>query len=201
MKIEMPSMVEREIHDLLGRALPPRPVALISTVGEDGVFNAAPFATLNVMCYKPPILCFSIGLRQGQKKDTLRNIEFSGDFVVNIVGETLIKAAVQTSANYPSGVDEFKEVGLTAITADTVKSPLVGGALVSIECKLVQKLEFGEQQNHRSVIFGEVNVIHVKDELLSNNEIEPTRVKAIGFLAGGIYCRTTDNFPVKTSPL
>ncbi len=201
MKIEMSNMGEREAHDLLGRALSPRPVALISTVGEDGVLNAAPFATINVLCYQPPILCFSIGLRQGQKKDTLRNVESSGDFVVNIVDETLIKAAVQTSANYPSGVDEFREVGLTAITADTVKAPLVAGALVSMECKFVQKLEFGEQQNHRDVIFGEVTVVHVKDELLSGNEINPTKVKAIGFVGGGIYCRMTDSFQLKASPV
>ena len=201
MNIRVQDMTEHEAHELLGRTLSPRPVALISTIGKDGVFNAAPFATMNVVCYKPPIIFFSIGLLRGQKKDTLRNIESSGDFVVNIVDETLIKAAVQTSASYPAGVDEFKEAGLTAITADSVKSPLVAGALVSLECKVMRKLEFGDQENHRTVIFGEVTLVHVKDELMSGNELEPARMHAIGFLGGGRYCQTTDSFQVTASPI
>ena len=192
MKIEMASLDREEVHELVGRVIMPRPIALISTIGDDGVYNAAPFSADTSVCSKPPIIWVSIGLRRGQKKDTWRNIEFSGDFVINIMDETLIKPTLQTSANYPSDVDEIKKVGLTAIVGDRVKSPRVAEAQVSLECRLVQRLEFGEGENLRHVIFGEVILTHVKDELMVDGKIEPARLKALGRIGGGIYCRTGD---------
>ncbi len=199
MKIEMASLDREEVHELVGRVIMPRPIALISTIGDDGVYNAAPFSAVTSVCSKPPIICVSIGLRRGQKKDTWRNIEFSGDFVINIMDETLIKPTLQTSANYPSDVDEIKKVGLTAIVGDRVKSPRVAEAQVSLECRLVQRLEFGEGENLRYVIFGEVILTHVKDELLVDGKIEPARLKALGRIGGGIYCRTGDIFRMAVS--
>lgn len=194
MKIEMSRLDSEETHELLGRALAPRPIALISTIGEDGIYNAAPFSAVASVCTKPPIVCVSIGLRKGQKKDTLRNIEFSGDFVINVMDETMIKPTIQASANYPRGVDETKEVGLTAVAADRVKSPRIAEAQVSLECRMVHKLELGEGENHRNVILGEVVLAHIKDELLVDGNIEPSRLRAVGRIGGGIYCRTKDIF-------
>ena len=199
MKIEMANLDGQETRGLLGGAVVPLPVALISTVGEDGIYNAAPFSLIVPVCWKPLIICVSFGLRRGQKKDTLRNIEFSKDFVVNIMGETSIKPTIQASANYPSDVDEIKEVGLTAIAADKVKSPRVAEAQVSLECRLVQSLELGEGQNLRGVIFGEVVLAHVKDELLVSGKLEPSRLKAVGRIGDGLYCRTGDIFEMTIS--
>ena len=198
-KIEMVSLDEKEIHDLLGRVIAPRPVALISTVGTDGIYNAAPFSAITPVCFRPPIICVSIGMRRGEKKDTLRNIEFSGDFVINIMDETLIKATIQTSASYPSVVDEISEVGLTAIASDRVKSPRIAEAQVSLECQFVQGLEFGEGHNFRNVIFGEVLLTHTKDGLFLDGRIEPSRLRAVGGLGGGNYCRTGDILKVSSS--
>ena len=199
MKIEMANLDRQEIHELLGSAVTPLPVALISTVGEDSIYNAAPFSLITPVCWKPPIICVSFGLQQGQKKDTLRNIEFSKDFVVNIMDETLIKPTIQASANDPSSVDEIKEVGLTAIAADKVKSPRIAESQVSLECRVVQKLEFGEGQNLRSVIFGEVVLAHVRDELWTTGKIQPSRLRAVGRVGSGIYCRTKDIFEMARS--
>ena len=176
MKIEIANLDNRQMHTLLGSAIVPLPIALISTVGEDGIYNAAPFSLVVPVSWKPPIICVSFGLRQGQKKDTLRNIEFSEDFVVNIMDENLIKPTIQTSANYPSDVDEIKQVGFTAIASDEVKSPRVAESQVSLECRLVQRVEFGGGQNLRVVIFGEVVVMHVQDEVWVAGKIEPSRL-------------------------
>ena len=199
MKIEMANLGREEIHELLARAIVPLPIALISTIGEDGIHNAAPFSLVFPVCWKPPIVCVSFGLRQGQKKDTLRNIEFSRGFVVNIMDETLIKPTIQTSADYPSSADEIKEVGLAAIAADRVKSPRVAEAQVSLECQLVKRLELGEGQNLRGVVFGEVVLAHLKDELWVASKIEPSRLRAVGRLGRGIYCRTGDIFEMTIS--
>lgn len=199
MKIEMGNLNGRQVHDLLTSAISPLPIALISTVGESGIYNAAPFSLTIPISWKPPIICVSFGLRKGQKKDTLRNIEFSKDFVINIMDETLIKPTIQTSADYPSTVDEIKEVGLTALAADKVKAPRIAESQVSLECRLVQKLEFGEGEDLRTVVFGEVVLVHVKDGVWVGDRIEPSTLKAVGRLGNGIYCRTGDIIRMKIS--
>ena len=199
MKIEMANLEREEIHELLERTIVPLPVALISTIGEDGIYNAAPYSLAFPVCWKPPIVCVSFGLRQGQKKDTLGNIESSQDFVINIMDETLIKPTIQTSADYPSSVDEIKEVGLNAIAADKVKSPRIAESQISLECQLVKRLELGEGQNLRGIVFGEVILAHVKDELWVAGKIEPSRLRGVGRLGKGIYCRTHDIFEMRPS--
>jgi len=196
MKIELANLDRPEIFKLLGSAYVPLPVALVSTVGADGVYNAAPFSLAFPICWKPPIFCVSFGLWRGEKKDTLRNIEFSQDFVVNVMDETLIKPTIKAAGSYPSDVDEIMEVGLTAIAAEKVKSPRIAEAQVSLECRLVQKLEFGEGYTSQSAVFGEVVLIHVKDELLVDGRVEPSKLKAVGYVGGGIYCRTTDTLEI-----
>ena len=197
MKIETATLEQQELHSLMGSAIAPLPIALISTIGEDGIYNAAPFSLVMLVSWKPPIVCASFGMRKGEKKDTLRNIEFSRDFVVNIMDITLIEPTIQAKADYPSNVDEIKEVGLTAVAADRVKSPLIAEAQVSLECKLVRSMAFGEGKGLRGIVFGEAVVAHIKDELWVDGKIEPSRLRAVGRLAEGIYCRTGDIFETK----
>jgi flavin reductase (DIM6/NTAB) family NADH-FMN oxidoreductase RutF len=193
MKIETAKTGRMELHDLIGTTMGPLPVAFISTVGPDGTYNAAPFSFCAPVCSKPPILCVSIGLRTGQKKDTIRNIEFAHDFVVNCTDEGIFKQVIQASADYPYGVDEIKVTGLTAIKGEMVKSPRVLEAKVSLECKLVQKLElleeYKEGQGLRAVIFGEVVLAHIKDEVWADGKIDARRLKAIGRVGTDLYSK------------
>ena len=197
MKIEMTDLSSGGVHELLTRSIAPLPIALISTVGEDGVYNAAPFSLVVPVSFKPPIIFVSFGLRQGQKKDTVRNLEYSGDFVVNIMDESLIQPTIQTSVDYPSNVDEIKEVGLTAVAGDKVKSPRIAEAQVSLECRVMKGLELGEEL--RNVVFGEVVLAHVKDELWVDGNLDISKRRAVGRLGRGTYCRIRDIFEVKVS--
>src|SRR3989304_4941774 len=113
MKIDLADLESRQTHDLLTSAISPLPIALISTIGEDGVYNAAPFSLVMPISYKPPLVCVAIGAKGDQKKDTVANIESTKDFVVNIMGEEAIKPTVRAAGNFPSNVDEMKKVGLT----------------------------------------------------------------------------------------
>ena len=196
MKIEPENLDPQRMQHLLGRFIAPRPLVFISTVGEDGVFNAAPFGFACPVCVKPPTICVSFGLRKGQKKDTLRNIESVGDFVVNVVDETLVKAAHQASANYPSGVDEIKEVGLTAVASAKVRSPRIAESPANLECRLVNSLELGEGPNSKTVVFGEVVMLHVRDDVMVDGKVEIPRLKLIGLLSG-VYCRIGDIFELE----
>jgi len=198
MKIIPANLSKRESHELFMSAIVPRPIAFVSTVGEDGVFNLAPFSCFTSLCLKPALVGIHIGWkRNGEKKDTLRNIELSKDFVVNVVEEELGAAMHRSSGEYPSHVDEFNEVGLTPVRSDLVKAPRVGESRVNMECKLFRILEFGEAPTGGHLVVGEVILVHVKDELWSFDHIKMPQFKPIGRLGEELYCRITNIFEMK----
>lgn len=199
MKFNLAEMDWKELHDLLSGAMVPRPIALVSTIGEDGVFNLAPFSRWGLLSVKPAIVYVAVGakIRAKQKKDTIKNIEFSKDFVINVVDEALAEPMNQSSADYPSEVDEFKEVGLKAMESDLVKAPGVAESPINMECRLRQIMQFGEFPESTDVAIGEILRIHVRDYLWVNNAIQMSKLKAIGKLGGELYCRTTDIFDMK----
>ncbi|MFC1893658.1 flavin reductase family protein [Chloroflexota bacterium] len=201
MKIEPANLSWQELHDFIGNIMAPLPVSFVSTIGQDGTYNAAPFSFVAPVCIKPPIICVTIGQRKGEKKDTLRNIEFSHDFVINVVDEAMIEKVVKTAADYPSDVDEIKEVGLTAISSTKVKSPRVAESKASLECRLMHKLEIPDErpegQGLRAIVFGEVILAHLQDELWVEGQIDPSVLKAVGRVGTNLYCRTGDIFEMK----
>ncbi len=193
MKLDPADMEYRDAYRLFMSAVVPRPIALVSTIGENGVNNLAPFSGFSTLGLRPALVHINISWRKGgQKKDTLANIEFSKDFVVNVVSEDIGEQMNQSSAEYPPDVDEFKEVGLTPVKADLVKSPMVAESPVNMECRLVQILEFGELPKRISVVIGEVVRVHIREGLYVNGEINMSALKALGRLGGNCYCRTTD---------
>lgn len=198
MKIVPGKLSKRDSHELFMSAVVPRPIALVSTLGKNGVFNVAPFSCFTSLCLKPALVGLQFGWkRSGEKKDTLNNIEFSKDFVINVVDETIAEAMNQASANYPSDIDEFKEVGLTPLRSDLVKAPRVAESPVNMECHLVQIMEFGEAPGGSHFVIGEVVLIHIKDELWLNDHVRISKFKAIGRLGEELYCRLTDIFEMK----
>jgi flavin reductase (DIM6/NTAB) family NADH-FMN oxidoreductase RutF len=198
MRIDPANLNRRDMHELLVAVIMPRPIAWVSTVGKDGVFNLAPFSMFTNVSLKPPIICLGIGWRRdGQKKDTLRNIEWSKDFVINVVDESLAEAMNQTSAEYPAQVDEFQEVGLTPVKGEIVKAPVVAESPISMECMVRQVLEFGEKPGGGCLILGEVVRFHVRDEFYVNGQMEVSKLKHIGRLGGQFYCRITDTFEME----
>ncbi len=198
MKIDPAELDRKGTHDILVGAVLPRPIAFISTLGEDGVYNLAPYSFFIPVSTKPILLGVGIGRkRDGSKKDTLVNIEWGKDFVVNLVTEALAEAMNQTAGEYPKEVDEFQVTGLTPLKADRVKSPRVGESPVNMECRLHQVLGFGESPRLNEFVLGEVLQIHVKDEYWVNGEIQSTKLKAIGRMGGDFYSRTTDLFEMK----
>lgn len=198
MKIFPERLDKRDSHELLMSAVLPRPIAFVSTVGEDGVLNVAPFSCFAPISMKPALVCVQISRkRDGQKKDTLRNIEFTKDFVINAVDASMAEAMNQASADYPSNVDEFKEARLTPVTSDLVRAPRVAESPIHMECKLVQILEFGERMTASNVVIGEVVLVHVRDELWAGDQIDISKWKPIGRLGGQLYCRMTDRFEMK----
>ena len=198
MRVDPANLDYRDSFKLLSAIVAPRPTVLVSTIGRDGVFNTAPFALLTGICVKPLLLGLNVvWKRDGQKKDTQVNIEFSRDFIINVVTESLAEPMNQAAKDYPIDVDEFKEVGLTPVRADIVKSPMVAESPINMECRLVQIIEFGDARR-TGFIIGEVVRVHIKDEVYINGEVDPSKLKAIGRLGGALYCRTTDIFEIES---
>ena len=92
---------------------------------------------------------------------------------------------------------EFKEVGLTPVKADIVKSPMIAESPVNMECRLVDILEYGDLPRRTSVVIGEVVRVHIKDSLYVNGQIQMSALKVLGRLGGDLYCRTKDIIEMK----
>lgn len=197
MKIDPAGLGAREIHELMVGCVAPRPIAFVSTIGADGVYNVAPFSFFTLMSMHPTIVGFSIGRRRGAKKDTLVNIEFTKDYVINVVSEAIAQAMNQTSGDYPSSVDEFKETGLTPVASDLVKPPRVAESPIQLECRLMQIMEFGAAPRIHNFVIGEVLRVHVLDDLVVDGVIKSDRIQAVGRLGEDFYCRTRDLFEMK----
>ena len=193
MKID-PNLSWMQAHEIMVGTVAPRPIAFVSTIGPDGVFNLAPFSLVTPLCMSPITLGLSIGRRQGRKKDTLLNIEATGEFVVNTVTEALAESMNQASADYPPHVDEFSETGLTPLPCERVRPPRVGESPISLECRLKHILGFGKAPRLNSFVIGEVVMVHIQDAFWANDALQAAGLQLIGRLGGDRYCRTADVF-------
>ena len=148
-------------------------------------------------CNDPPTLAFSSGRRQGSKKDTVRNIEYTQDFVVNMVDDALAEQMNLTSGEYPPDVDEFALTGLTAAPGVKVQAPRVAEAPISMECRVVQILPVGHGPH--TLVLGEIVYFHIRDDLYDPNtgRIDMHKLHPVGRLAGNLYTHVHDIFEMK----
>ncbi|MEN3038469.1 MAG: flavin reductase family protein [Candidatus Kryptonium sp.] len=196
MKVDPSKLQKPQIYKLLISALIPRPIALVSTINEAGVVNVAPFSFFGGISSKPPVIYVSIDRkRDGDKKDTLKNIELNGDFVVNIVTEEISEKMNICAVDFPYGVSEAEIAGLTPVKSDLVKSPRILESPVSFECKALKIIEIGDSPS--SVVFGEIVMFHIKDEIFEDGSVNPRKLKVIGRLGGNLYTLVDNVFEMK----
>jgi flavin reductase (DIM6/NTAB) family NADH-FMN oxidoreductase RutF len=186
----------QNVYKLLIGVVVPRPIAFVSSISTDGVPNLAPFSFFTVASANPPVVAFCPMVRgaDGSRKDTLHNIEATGEFVVNVVSESFGPQMNLCSGDYPPDVDEFKVSGLTPLASDIVKPARVKESLVQMECRLVQVVHVSVKPLGGSLVLGEVVRFHVADEIFSNYRIDPDLLNAIGRMGGPTYTRTSDRF-------
>jgi len=163
----------------------PRPIAFISTLGDAGQRNLAPFSYFNAISSAPPLIGVSFSDRADDPKDTLRNIRDSGEFVINVVNDALLEAMVRTSGEWPRGVDEFEVAGLTAVPAQRVRAPRVAESPVHLECRLHREIPLGNS----IFVVGEVLLAEARDDLFIDGRVDPDKLRPIGRLGGEGYTR------------
>jgi flavin reductase (DIM6/NTAB) family NADH-FMN oxidoreductase RutF len=200
MKFETRTMNQINLAHLLTDVVAPRPIAWVSTVSAQGIYNLAPFSAYGMVGSRPFVVTLSIGTtREGRRKDTILNIEETGEFVINEVTEELAEAMNQTCAPYPRDVSEFEKTGLTPVTGDMVKAPLLKESPINMECRVLHIMRFGEGPSLNTLVIGEVVVVHVADKNYDAKTGRLTGLKIVGRMGGDgdIYTRTRDTFQMK----
>lgn len=183
-------------YNLLTATVTPRPIAWVTTRSNDGVVNAAPYSFFNVMGHQPPTV--ALGMMRhpsGSLKDTATNILENGEFVVNLVPESMVAQMNQTCADYPAAVDELKQAGLESVPAHHVQPPLIRGCPVSLECVSIASVITGPLQ---TVVIGRVVAAHIDDAVVLDPEQGFVDTPKLGLISrmhgGGWYARSTDLF-------
>ena len=196
MTVDPAAAQPRDVYKLMVGAIVPRPIAFVSTLSADGVLNLAPFSFFTAISANPPVICFSPMIRSsdGNQKDTLRNIEATGEFVVNVVSEDIAAQMNICSQEFPPEVDEFAASGLTPLASEAVKPPRVAESHIQMECRLVQVVHVSPKPLGGSIVLGEVLRFHVDDAIVGNFAIDPDKLRPIGRMGGPTYTRTTDRF-------
>jgi flavin reductase (DIM6/NTAB) family NADH-FMN oxidoreductase RutF len=189
----------QEIYKLMVGLIVPRPVALVSTVDRDGVPNAAPFSFFSGVGSNPPTVLFCPSLRSSgdHRKDTLRNVEQTGEFVINIVSAAIAAAANATAADVSPEVDEFQLAGLTAIPSEVVRPPRVAESPAQMECKLLQIIFTKQAPGAGVIVLGEIVRLHIAPELEHNFRIDPAKLDAVGRMAGNTWVHTRERFELE----
>ncbi|MBY9073292.1 flavin reductase family protein [Nocardioides sp. WL0053] len=162
------------VYKLLTAVVVPRPIAWVSTLSGTGVVNLAPHSFYTVACARPPIVQFtSVG-----RKDTLRNVLATGEFVVNLATAPLLDQVNNSSARFAPDQSEVDALGIAMEPSVRVRPPRVVGSPASIECTLHSTNELGDS----TVVLGDVRMISVAQEALVDGHPEFTRLDPLSRL-------------------
>jgi flavin reductase (DIM6/NTAB) family NADH-FMN oxidoreductase RutF len=188
----------REKYKLLTSAVTPRPIAWVVSQDSEGRLNAAPFSFFNAFNGDPPVVGIAIGSREsGQPKDSRLNIRATGEFVVNLVSEQTVAAMNVTSIDFPSGIDELQQAGLSTAPSCLVKPPRIAESPVAIECRFKQEVELG---GGYALVLGTILAIAIRDDAVRDPaklEIDVPKLGLVGRMHGaGWYARQPDLFQV-----
>ena len=186
-------------YKLLIGAIVPRPIAWVSSMDSAGNLNLAPFSYFTAVSSDPMTLLFCPGWSnaRGRMKDTLHNIRDVPEFVVNITNEATKEAMNLTATEFEAGVDEFAWAGVTPAPSQTIRVPRVAEAPIAFECKLQQIVVIKEGPGGGAAVFGEVQAVYVRDDVVENGRILPDKLQPIGRLAGSTYAHITDLFEMQ----
>ncbi len=194
MEIDPASLSPRDAYRLLITCIIPRPIAFVSTLSREGVTNLAPFSFFNGVTSDPPIVSICAGTkRDGSKKDTWRNIEETGEYVINVVVPELMDGVIIGARELPPDVSELELAKLKTLPAVRVKPPRLADSPVHFECTLLRIIEVEET----ALILGRVVLFHVKDEVLRDGRVDPRTLTFVGRLGDDLYCRVNDVFERK----
>lgn len=195
MEIDFAQLTAYQRYKLMASLIVPRPIALVTTLGANGVANAAPFSMFNMVGEDPPIVMLSINrLKDGRLKDTAANILASGEFVVHLPDEAIAAQMHACGESLPPELSELERVGLHAAPSQTVKPPRIAEAPVAFECVLHEKLE----TESRYIFIGRVQWLHAREGLVDTAtwRVRLQDYHPVGRFGASFYITTRDRFAI-----
>ncbi|MCS5723544.1 flavin reductase family protein [Herbiconiux sp. CPCC 203407] len=197
--VDFTTLGEYERYKLMASLIVPRPIALVTTVDPAGSANAAPFSMFCMLGEEPPLVLISLN-RTGEhgRRDTARNIDSSGEFVVHMVDEPIAEAADRCGDSLPHGVSELAAVGLATRSSRRVQPPTIVEAPVAFECVLHEKLE----TTSREVFLGRIVSLHTRDDLIDTEawRVRLTDYAPVARFGASFYTTTRDRFTLRGAP-
>ena len=180
----------------------PRPIGWLTTIDPAGVVNLAPFSFFNVLSYDPPFVVFSAGVHEadGSKKDTVANVEATGEFVYNMATWAQKEQMNQTAFIVDRSVDEMAAAGLESLPSRLVRPPRVKGSPVQFECRLHQivTLPGRKPASDHHVVIGRVLAVHIDDEALTaDGRIDVLKIRPIARLGYKDYTSVESVFQME----
>ena len=189
-------------HNPLKACVVPRPIGWLTTIDPAGVVNLAPFSFFNVLSYDPPFVMFSAGVHEadGSKKDTVANVEATGEFVYNMATWAQREQMNQTAFIVDRSVDEMAAAGLESLPSRLVRPPRVKGSPVQFECRLHQivTLPGRKPASEHHVVIGRVLAVHIDDEALTaDGRIDVLKIRPIARLGYKDYTSVESVFQME----
>lgn len=184
-------------HTVTTSLVVPRPIGWISTVTEEGVANLAPFSFFNLVSSDPPCVMYCPGGwksgEEGVYKDTLANVEATGEFVFSMCTSDLAEQMNLTAAHLPRGVDEMAAAGLAAAPSRLVRPPRVEVSPIALECRFMQKITLPPTSTGapNDIVIGEVVGVYIDDEVIVDGVIDVGRVRPLARMGGLDYAHIT----------
>ncbi len=197
MLFDFEKLAPQDCYKLVVSSVVPRPIAWVVTQDEAGMVNAAPYSFFNAFSDDPVVVGFGAGPRgPGVLKDTADNIRRTGEFVVNLVPESAIHGMNTTAIDFPPGVDELAEAGLTKAPSAKIKPPRIAESPVALECVTFQLIPAGRH----TIVLGRVVAVHINDDCVLDAAkcyVDTPKLGLVGRMHGrGWYTRTTDRIEV-----
>jgi flavin reductase (DIM6/NTAB) family NADH-FMN oxidoreductase RutF len=178
-------------HNPFNAIVSPRPIGWISSRSKDGIDNLAPYSFFNAVAYVPPQVMFA----SSSRKDSLNNIEATGEFAVNLVGAPMADVMNLSSQPVSHDVDEFAHTGVDKANCDTISCARVLGAPATLECKVTQIIQLEGADNH--AIFGEVTGVHMRDDCIVDGRFDVITAQLLSRLGYRDYAQVTDLFELE----
>jgi flavin reductase (DIM6/NTAB) family NADH-FMN oxidoreductase RutF len=189
-------------YSLLVSGIVPRPIGFVSTISKDGKQNLAPFSYFQCVDHDPPVFVIGFSGRPDRPKDTLQNLEETGECSINIVSENMIEAVNATSLDAPRGISEWAISGLHQAPSSTVKPPRVQEAVFSIEGRLIEAVEYKTSRppvrNKGKLAIIEATRFWAREDAIDDKgtSLNLNVLKPVGQLGGSSYARVSDTFEV-----
>lgn len=180
-----------KLYQMLTAGVSPRPIALVSTIDEQGVPNLAPFSFFNVVGVNPPLVAFTPirRMRDGTQKHTCKNMQTTKECVIQTVTYDIVEQVNIASAEFDAEIDEFMKSGLTPIESDLIKPFRVKESPFQMECVLHTYLELGGTNGSGDLIICKILKLHLAEEIFTNESIDPHLLNVVGRNGASYYTR------------